>query len=177
MCISIIVIFVNTFTFGIFWGLFFYEFRATSHLSNLKEGSDIAFILSSMGEIEYEDIFIYYRLIIDTILFIIVLIIVFGIPKQFLEISKLFFFFVNFVITVFCFARMEKLLHYDDVMELKVAMKKYNKYAASNADSFKSSFENYYLMLKLYIYSMLASVIIQMLCFVYYSPNQEKLFR
>lgn len=55
---------------------------------------------------------------------------------------------------------MEKLLYYDDVLLLKAAMKKYNKYQASNTESFKSSFENYYLMLKLYIYSIAISVIV-----------------
>lgn len=81
MCISTIVIFMNTFTFGIFWGLFFYEFRSAAHLSNKEESSDILFILSSMSNLDYEDFFIYYRLIVDTILFILVLLIVFGIPK------------------------------------------------------------------------------------------------
>ncbi|EAS06911.1 transmembrane protein, putative (macronuclear) [Tetrahymena thermophila SB210] len=175
ICISVLVVFLNTFTFGMFWALFYFEFQSAQYLTGIQQSNNFFFIVSSMGHTDYQDFFIYYRQIIDTVEYFILLIALFSNPRKCLEIFKLFFFYANFVITVFCFARMEKLLYYSDSLQLKSAIEKYNQCQMSNEGAFKDSFSNYYFILKIYIYAIPVSVVLQLICFVYYQPNQENL--
>ncbi|KAL4460511.1 hypothetical protein ABPG74_000262 [Tetrahymena malaccensis] len=175
ICISVLVVFLNTFTFGMFWALFYFEFQSAQYLTGIQQSNNFFFIVSSMKHTDYQDFFIYYRQIIETVEYFILIITLFTNPKKCLEIFKLFFFYANFVITVFCFARMEKLLYYSDSLQLKSAIEKYNQCQMSNQDDFKHAFSNYYFILKIYIYAIPVSVVLQLICFAYYQPNQENL--